>query len=403
MMSSPSKVLTLNSGSSSLKFAIYEMAQEERRLLTGKVERIGLPGARIEISGEGLESVDENAEIPEHSTAMQWVVHHLTKRGLLDDLAAVGHRVVMGGPLHTQPQSVTPSLLGELKELRRTDPVHLPAALEIIETAQQLYPGLLQVACFDTSFHRTMPKVAQTVALPSALVEEMGLIRYGFHGLSYEYILSELRRIDPAKAEGKVIIAHLGNGASMAALRNGKSLETTMGFTPAGGLVMSSRPGDLDPGVLVHLMTQKKMSGSEWNDLIYKTSGLRGVSNLSSDMQDLEREKDRNPLAEAAITLFCYQARKFIGAFAAVLDGVDTLVFTGGIGEHSAFVRAGICENLSYLGVHLDEEKNLAAAEIISSADSRVTIRAMKTNEELMIARHTAKILESQTPTQSTP
>jgi acetate kinase len=387
------KILTLNSGSSSLKFAIYQPQPDEHLVLSGKLERIGLSGGRLEITGEGIKPLKADIDLPDHSTAIHVVFDHLKELGFADGLSAIGHRVVMGGPRHTAPQRVTPKLLQELRELCRIDPPHLPAALKTIEAAREFRPDILQVACFDTSFHRTMPPVAQMVALPRELTERLGIIRYGFHGLSYEYILSELRQIDPGAAEGKVIIAHLGNGASMAALRGGQSVETTMGFTPAGGLVMSSRPGDLDPGVLVHLMTEKRMSGAELNDLIYKDGGLRGVSNLSSDMQDLTREKDRNPHAREAIALFCYQARKFLGALTAVLDGVETLVFTGGIGENSDFVRACICENFSYLGLQVDEAKNASHAEIISTPESRVTVRVIKTNEELMITRHTAKLL----------
>jgi acetate kinase len=395
MATPATKILTLNSGSSSLKFAIYQVAPEERRLLSGNLSRIGLRGDRIEMSGEGFEALKEEAELPDHAAAIRVLLHHLRKRELAGDLSAIGHRVVMGGPHHTAPQRVTPELLKELKDLCRIDPPHLPAALETIGAAGEFRPGIPQVACFDTSFHRTMPLVAQTYALPRALTERWGLIRYGFHGLSYEYILAEFGRIDPAAAQGKVVIAHLGNGASMAAVHSGKSVETTMGFTPAGGLVMSSRPGDLDPGVLVHLITEKSMSGAELNDLIYKESGLRGVSGLSSDMQDLEREKDRNPRAAEAIDLFCYQARKALGALAAVLDGIDTLIFTGGIGENSELVRARICENFSHLGLQVDPARNGAHDGVISTAESRVAVRVMKTNEELMIARHTARLLSS--------
>jgi acetate kinase len=392
-MPTPTKILTLNSGSSSLKFAIYQVAPDERLLLAGKLERIGLSGGHVEITGESVKPLKEDADLPDHATAIGVMFGHLTRLHLAGGLSAIGHRVVMGGPRHTAPQQVTPELLAELNELTQIDLPHLPAALKTIEAAQKFSPGILQVACFDTSFHRTMPLVAQTYALPRALAERLGIIRYGFHGLSYEYILSELRRKDPAAAEGKVIVAHLGNGASMAAIHQGRSVETTMGFTPAGGLVMSSRSGDLDPGVLVQLLTQKKMSPSELNDLIYKESGLLGVSNLSSDMQDLTREKDRNPQAEEAINLFCYQAKKYLGALVSVLDGVETLIFTGGIGENSDLVRERICENLSYLGLHLDEDKNKARADVISTVESRVTVRVMKTNEELMIARHTEKLL----------
>jgi|SRR5271170_2744661 len=395
MAISPTKILILNSGSSSLKFAVYQTTPDEALVLAGKLERIGLSGSRIEMSGKGLEALRVETNLPDHETAIRVLIGQLHDRRLADDLSAIGHRVVMGGPHYTTPQRVTPELLEELHELSQIDLPHLPAAIKTIKAAQEFRPGILQVACFDTSFHRTMPRVAQTYAISRVLAERWGIIRYGFHGLSYEYILGELRRIDPAASEGKVIVAHLGNGASMAAIRNSQSIETTMGFTPAGGLVMSSRAGDLDPGVIVQLLTQKKMTPLQLNDLIYKESGLRGVSELSSDMQDLLREMDKNAHAAEAINLFCYQARKFLGALAAVLDGVETLIFTGGIGENVDFVRAGICENLSYLGLSLNEVKNAAHADIISTPESRVTVRVMKTNEELMIARHTAKLLNT--------
>jgi len=393
MTASSVKILTLNSGSSSLKFAIYQVRPDERLLLSGKLERIGLAQGRIKISSAGQAALEENADLPDHAAAIGRVLDEIDKRHLADDLSAIGHRVVMGGPHHTAPQRITPDLLQELHALCRIDPPHLPAALKTIEAAGKFRPGIPQIACFDTAFHRTLPPVAQAYALPRALVERYGLIRYGFHGISYEYIVEELRRIDPAAAEGKLVIAHLGNGASMAAVHRGRSVETTMGFTPSGGLMMGSRPGDLDPGVLMHLLAERRMSGAELNRLIYQESGLLGVSEVSSDMQDLVREQDDNPHAKGAIALFCYQARKSLGALAAVLDGVETVVFTGGIGENSSTVRAGICENLLHLGLRIDPAKNAGQSAVISTAESRVTVRVMKTNEELMIARHSGKFL----------
>jgi acetate kinase len=375
MTTPSSKILTLNSGSSSLKVSIYQVAPVERLLLSGDLQRIGLSGGRVEIAGEGLAPAKQDIALPDHATAIGVLFDHLEKQAVARDLSAIGHRVVMGGPHHTAPIRVTPELLDELKELTQIDLPHLPAAIHTIEAARKFRPGIPQVACFDTAFHRTMPPVAQSFALPRELVEKFGLIRYGFHGLSYSYIMTELQRIDPAAAQGKVIVAHLGNGASMAAIHEGRSVDTTMGFTPAGGLVMSSRCGDLDPGVLVQLLMQKKMSAADLNDLIYKQSGLLGVSNLSSDMEDLIREKDRNPHAAEAIALFCYQAQKFVGALVSVLNGVETLVFTAGIGEHAALVRAGICANLTFLGLQLDPAKNAAHAGIISTETSRVTVR----------------------------
>jgi acetate kinase len=393
MTTQSSKILTLNSGSSSLKFSIYEMQPKESLICAGKVNRIGLPGSHLEISDGNHPLLKEQVDATDHAVAIHLILTKLQEQAIADELSAIGHRVVMGGPEHTAPQIVTPTLIEELEDLSRIDPPHLPAALKTIAAAQKFRPGIPQIACFDTAFHRTMPKIAQLYSFPRELSERFGIIRYGFHGLSYEYIHSELSRIDSEAACGKVIIAHLGNGASMVALDHGKSVETTMGFTPAGGLVMSSRTGDLDPGVLLYLLTQKQISMSELNALIYSKSGLAGISNLSSDMQDLIEKRESYPQAQEAIDLFCYQARKHLGALAAVLNGLETLIFTGGIGEHASLIRAQICDDLSYLGVSIDQTKNATHDPIISKSGNRVTVRVMKTNEELLIARHTDRIL----------
>src|SRR5262249_43323752 len=272
------------------------------------------------------------------------------------------------------------------------DTEHLPQAIRAIESLQQIYPAVPQIACFDTAFHRRMPSVAQTFALPRRF-KDAGIVRYGFHGLSYEYIMHELRALDAGAADGRVIIAHLGNGASMAAVHHGVGVETTMGLTPAGGLVMSSRSGDLDPGVLLFLLESCGLEPSALSQLLNKESGLLGVSGTSADMEDLlERETD-DPRAAEAVALFCYQARKFLGALAAALGGLDTLVFTAGIGEHAAPIRARICEGLEFLGLHLDAARNAAHAPIISSDTSRVAARVIPTDEDLMIARHTRRLI----------
>jgi acetate kinase len=310
-----------------------------------------------------------------------------------EKLAAIGHRIVQGGPHHLRPEIVTPDLLRELRDLCPLDPPHLPAALDALEAAQKLGADIPQVACFDTSFHRTLPAVAQRLPLPRQLTQETGLIRYGFHGLSYEYIVGEFARVaGPQAAQGKLIIAHLGNGASMAALQNGKSVETTMGFTPAGGLVMSSRTGDLDPGVLAYLLREGKVAPDKVNDFVFQQSGLKGVSGLSSDLRDLMEARSTNPAAQEAVDLFCYSARKALGSLVAVLDGVETLIFTGGIGENDAVCRAAICAGLSHLGLRLDNRANEQNQEIISAPGSSVAVRVMKTNEELVIARQTARL-----------
>lgn len=282
-------------------------------------------------------------------------------------------------------------MIKELRALCPLDPPHLPAALAGVGSAQRLGDNVVQVACFDTAFHRSMPQVAQQLPLPRELTENTGLIRYGFHGLSYEYVLGELNRItDPGAAQGRVIIAHLGNGASMAAIREGKCVDTTMGFTPAGGLMMGTRTGDLDPGVIDYLLREKKVAPEELNALIYQRSGLKGVSDASSDMRDLLGSGETH--ARLAVDLFCYQSRKTLGALVSALDGVETIIFTGGIGENAAVPRAAICAGLSHLGLSIDPARNQQNQAVISTPSSRVCVRVIKTNEELVIARHTAHL-----------
>ena len=307
-------------------------------------------------------------------------------------IRAVGHRVVHG-MAHHAPERITPALLAELRQFRAFDPDHLPGELALIEALQQRHPHLPQFACFDTAFHHAMPRVAQQLPLPRRF-EAQGLRRYGFHGLSYAYLMEELgRRAGPEAANGRVILAHLGNGASLAAVHNGRSLDTTMGFSPAGGLIMGTRPGDLDPGLTHYLLHTEKLTAPQLNHLLNHEAGLLGVSETSSDMQDLLAAQATDERAAEAVALFCYQARKGVGAFAAVLGGLDTLVFAGGIGEHAAEVRARICQKLAFLGIELDAVRNAAHAGVISSAGSRVTVRVMPTNEERMIARTVGQLV----------
>jgi acetate kinase len=388
------RILTINSGSSSVKFGLFEIGQAEKLVLTGSLERIGLRAGLFQVNdAHGKTTLDEHTNLPDHEAAIKRLLKWLEKREPVKNLDAIGHRVVHGGPEYSQPHRITPELIAELKELVPLAPDHLPHEIKAIRATSHAYPDLTQVACFDTSFHRHMPKLAQMVALPRHYQHE-GLGRYGFHGLSYEYILQELRKEAGDKAaDGRVIIGHLGNGASMAAVLDGKSVDTTMGFTPAGGLVMSTRSGDLDPGILVYLLEEKGLRPSALNDLVNQQSGLLGVSGISSDMRDLLNQEQDEPHAREAADLFCYQASKHLGALAAVLGGLDTLIFTAGIGENSPVIRWRICQNLSFLGIQLDEERNSANAPIISPEDSRVSVRVIKTNEDLMIARHTFKLI----------
>jgi acetate kinase len=386
-------ILTINSGSSSLKFALFEMAEGERRLLSGLIERIGVERGLFHARDEvGAALAEEQVAVPDHEAALEVLLSWLRKERGEQVAKAVGHRVVHGGPDHTRPEVITPELLAKLKDLIPLAPDHLPQEIAAIEAVARHYPAAAQVACFDTAFHRTMPRIAQLYGLPRELTAG-GVIRYGFHGLSYEYLVEELRHTNGAEAEGRVVIAHLGNGASMAALRGGRSVEVTMGFTPTSGLVMSTRCGDLDPSVVLYLIEARGLTPAAVRELLNREAGLLGVSGETSDMQDLLEREGADARAAEAVALFCYQARKHLGALAAVLGGLDVLVFSGGIGENARPVRARICEGLEYLGLRVDAGRNEANAPVISGDESRVTVRVMKTDEERMIARHTARVI----------
>lgn len=391
------RILTINSGSSSVKVGLYEMGGSEGLVLSGSIERIGLRASVFRIrDSSGKPLIDEHADLPDHEAALKSLFAWLEDHEPGQSLNAVGHRVVHGGPKYNRPHLITSALMAELKELVHLAPDHLPHEIKAIQATSRSYPDLPQVACFDTAFHRHMPKLAQIYALPRHY-QHQGLVRYGFHGLSYEHILQELRReAGEEAAGGRVIIAHLGNGASMAAVRHGKSVDTTMGFTPAGGLVMSTRSGDLDPGVLIYLLEEKGLRPSGLNELVNRQAGLLGVSGISSDMKDLLDKEEGDAHAREAIDLFCYQASKHLGALTAVLGGLDTLVFTGGIGENSPAVRQRICQNMSFLGIHLDAQRNAASAAVISGEDDPVTVRVMGTDEDLMIARHTYTLIRGE-------
>ncbi len=385
-------ILTVNTGSSSLKAALYGASPQGLSLeLSMLAERIGQPDAAFHIrDAQGRLISSASAALPDHSAALAAVLGEPRA----DNLDGVGHRVVHGGSRYSAPERVSASLLQALRELVPIDPMHLPQAISTIELVGRLRPELPQVACFDTAFHRSMPRLAQIYPLPRHLAEQ-GIIRYGFHGLSYEYIVERLRELDIAPAGRRVIAAHLGNGASMAAIRDGRSVDTTMGFTPTGGLMMGTRSGDLDPGVLLHLASEKGMTAEDIRNLVNTRSGLLGVSGRGSDMRELLQAAPADAAAAEAVELFCYLARKFVCALAAVLGGLDTLVFTGGIGEHAAPVRQRICAGLEFLGILLDHAANEAGAEIISSDGASVTVRVIPTDEELMIARHTDHLLRA--------
>jgi len=386
-------VLTINPGSSSLKAGLYQIGRGEHPEVAARAERIGVPGGRLTITNEsGATLLDRREDLPDHAAALQALFAWLRDRRDEQPFAAVGHRIVHGGTRYQEPQRITSAMVAALRELTQIDPDHLPQTLGIIEAVGRTYPDMPQIACFDTAFHRHMPPVARHYALPPEYAA-MGIVRYGFHGLSYEYIMDTLRGLDPAAADGRVIIAHLGNGASMAAVRGGVSIETTMGFSPTGGLVMGTRSGDLDPSVMLYLLRARGMTPDEASALLNTQAGMRGVSGTSGDMRDLLEKEASDPRAAEAIDLFCYQAKKFLGALAAALGGVETLIFTGGIGEHAAPVRTRICDGLDFLGIRLDPARNAAHAPIISPDGAPAIVRVMPTDEDLMIARHTAHLL----------
>lgn len=395
MSTDHSCILTINTGSSSLKAALYRLDGDAQPMLAVTVDRIGRAGSRLRITDAlGSSLLDRTDDLANHGAALHALLHWMKAAGYADRVGAVGHRVVHGGKTYREPQLVTDDLIATVRELVPIDPNHLPQAIKAMEATRDAFPDTPQVACFDTAFHRHMPRVAQMYALPRRY-EEMGILRYGFHGLSYEYIMGALRRIDPKAAGGRVLIAHLGNGASMAAVRGGTGIETTMGFTPTGGLVMGTRPGDLDPSIPLYLIASQQMSPDEVGTLINAQSGLLGVSDTSPDMHDLLAAEAKDPRAAEAVDLFCYSARKFVGALAAVLGGIDTLVFTGGIGEHAAPVRERICAGLGFLGIELEPRRNAEGSGVVSLDGAAVTVRVMQTNEDLTIARHTMHVLEA--------
>jgi acetate kinase len=386
MKSALSCVLTINGGSSSIRFAVFEAGTRPWRRLAGKIDRIGLRGTNL-TAGEpaGKPRVPVRLAAADHREAVDFLLRWLEREPVFATVRAVGHRVVHG-MRHSAPERVTPRLLAELRRITPYDPDHLPREIELIEAFRRRHPGLPQVACFDTAFHRTLPRVARLLAIPRRYAAR-GVERYGFHGLSYAYLMEELGRLDPAAAKGRVILAHLGNGASLAAVRRGRSIDTSMGFTPAAGLVMSTRSGDLDPGLLAYLARSERMTPAQFGRMVNHQSGLLGVSGTSPDMRDLLARESADGRAAEAVALFCYQAKKWIGAYAAALGGLDTLVFAGGIGENAPPIRERICAGLGFLGVGLDRRRNARTAPLISPDAGRVKVRVIRTDEELMIAR----------------
>ncbi len=386
-------VLAINAGSSSIKFASYQMGESLERHLRGSVDRIGLPGTTLTFSDStGNKKGNLVLETSNTRSVSNSLIDWLEDQIDFSLISGVGHRVVFG-MTHTEPERVTQELLDEFHRIIPFDTDHMPAEVELIEVLRKRYPEMPQVACFDTAFHCTMPHVARLLPIPRRF-EARGIRRYGFHGLSYAYLIEELARVSDTKAaQRRVILAHLGSGASLAAVREGKSIDTSMGFTPAGGLTMGTRPGDLDPGVAWYMMKSENLSPKQFNNLINHDSGLLGISETSSDMRDLLAKETDDVRAAEAVAMFCYQVKKWIGAFAAALGGLDILVFAGGIGENCPVVRSRICEELGFLGIELEEKRNEANEAVISTPAGRVTVRVIHTDEEVMIAETVCRVL----------
>jgi acetate kinase len=388
------RILTVNGGSSSIKFALFEVGDSLRRIVQGAIERIGGPEAIFRVEGANqANSFSRPVTALDHTAAVDVVMDWIEEGSERDGLTAVGHRIVHGGPKYSKPQCITTEMVEELRRLSPFDPEHLPEEILLTEAFHRRFPDLPQVACFDTAFFHDLPSVAQLLPIPRRY-EAQGVRRYGFHGLSYAFLMEELARVAGTEAAlGWVILAHLGNGASLAAVRDGKPVDTSMSFTPTAGVPMSTRSGDLDPGLVWYLARTENMSARQFNEMVNSQSGLLGVSETSSDMRDLLDRETQDVRAAEAIALFCYQVKKWIGAFAVALGRLDTLVFAGGIGENAPAVRARICDGLGVLGIELEEERNAANEAVISAANSRVAIRVIRTDEERMIAKTVCRVL----------
>ena len=423
-------ILTINGGSSSIKFALYHRGSVPEKVFSGEINRIGLPGVKFTFKEKTTEKQTLSIKENDYPSTLIWLLNWLEEKLDFDRITAIGHRIVHGMQ-RTEPALITTELLEGLKQIIPYDPDHLPNEIKLIEAFQKHHPKIAQFACFDTAFHQTMPSVAKLLPIPRRF-GQLGVRRYGFHGLSYNYLMQELERLAGKEAaNGRVVLAHLGNGASLAAVYQGKSIDTSMGFSPCSGLPMSSRSGDLDPGVCWFMMKTEKLGPEQFNHLVNHESGLLGISETSADMNDLLRQEATDVRSAEAVNLFCYQVKKWIGAFAAALGGIDTLVFAGGIGENAPLIRARICEGLGFLGIELDEKSNSETlmghrsktemnkarealppsinqiypdenAGIISSGKRSIAVRVIPTDEELMIAKIVGGMIAEKTTQQQT-
>lgn len=386
-----SYILSINGGSSSLKFKLY-ISGSNKLALYGSVDHIGTQTGQLVIRNSDDKPVFKLVEnFEDQFNAATELISWFKNNQQQYDIIAIGHRLVQGGPNHRTPEIITDELLHSLNEFIYLAPNHLPNEIKMIQLFQAAFPGIPQVACFDTAFHQDMPFCSKYYPLPSKFADK-GLIRYGFHGLSYEYIMMAQKAT--SAPNGKIVIAHLGNGASMVAVRNRVGIDTTMGLSPMGGLVMGTRSGDLDPGVILFLLKQEKLTPDEIDDLLSKQSGLKAIAG-TSDVQELLKNEATDTRAREALAVFCYNARKCIGALAAAMGGLDVLIFTGGIGENSAIIRERICSELDFLGISIDQKFNYNPQEVISTEQSRVKVKAIATDEEWVIAKHTQTIIDN--------
>jgi acetate kinase len=382
-------ILSINGGSSSVKFALFKSGTTLQKVLEGKIESVGSLNAVFTVKSKNYENFSKIVAAPHYLNAATLLIDLLERNSI--DLVAAGHRIVHGGLKYHKPELVTVELMENLRLLIPLDPEHLEGEILLIEAFRKKFPHLMQVACFDTAFHQDMPRIAKLLPIPRYL-DERGIQRYGFHGLSCEYLMQELIRLEGRDvANSRVILAHLGSGASLTAVSKGRSIDTAMGFTPASGLLMSTRSGDMDPGLPAYLVEHEGFDIKKFTEMVHFKSGLLGISEKSGDIRELLDCENEDIRAKEAVALFCYQIKKTIGAFSAILGGVDALIFSGGIGENSAVIRSRICDGLTFLGVELEEKENTANNKVISAKTSKILVRLIKTDEELMIAKHVSQ------------
>ena len=390
----PPLVLTINGGSSSIKFALFSSRSSPRRVFHGQVERIGMPGASLTATRDDSSKVDTHPiSGATFHDGLQGTLDYLRQRLGKSKISAIGHRVFNGGVHLLDHQLITAEVIAELRQMQPLDLDHLPREIALIEGFRQAFPGVPEIACFDTAFHKDLPRIAQLLPIPRHYLNA-GVRKFGFHGLSYTFLMSQLAVVAGEEvAKGRVILAHLGSGASMAAVHNGKPIDTTMALTPTSGLMMGTRPGDLDPGLLIYMMKDQKLAADDMDKFISQQCGLIGVSDISSDMRDLLSVRSKDSRAAEAVQLFCYQAKKHLCALVSSMGGVSAIVFSGGIGERAPEIRAEICKGLDFLGIKLDSSKNARGCDVVSSDQSRVEVRVIATDEEIVIARIAGSIV----------